>query len=169
MTSVYTVPHFNHYTWSVPLTALTWCPPGFHALYTLFELTKTILGLSYTRRTQSQTEILTVTTPLCPDYHLVACSGFAGFAASASRSFRPSPLPCSARLGSSTSDRPALNNAPPTPPDPKPDSPPHAAPFPTPSNHQLNFPLQTAPSPTPPEHNPDPRHTCALTPRSNRH
>ena len=116
---------------------------------------RTKLAPPHTRRTRSQTAILTGTIPSRLNYRLAARSGFAASAASASTSLRPSLPPCSARLGCTTSDRLALNNTPLTSPAPKPDSPPHAAPLPTPSEYQLHFPQPMVHSPTHPEHNPD--------------
>ena len=84
-----------------------------------------------TRRTRSQSAILAGTTPLCPDYRLAARSGFTASVASAPPPLRTSPPSSSARLGSTTSDRTASNNAPPTPMATTPDSPPRAAPVPT--------------------------------------
>ena len=84
-----------------------------------------------TRRTRRQTAILAGTTPSRPDYRLAARSGFAASAASAPPSLRTSPPSRSARLGSSTSDRPASNNASPTSTASPPDSPPPTAPVPT--------------------------------------
>ena len=88
-----------------------------------------------TRRTRSQTALLAGLTPSRPDYRQAAYSGFAAFAASAPPSLRVSPPPRSARLGSTTSDRPAS----------KLDPPPHTAPLPILTEHQPQPPPPTAP------------------------
>ena len=70
-----------------------------------------------TRRTRSQTAFLDGNAPSRPDYHTAAHSGFAASAASARPPLRTSPLPRSARLGSTTSTgRPASTRSTLTPP-----------------------------------------------------
>ena len=63
------------------------------------------------RRTRSPMTIFTSNTPLRPNYRAAACRAYATSAAQVPRSkvsFRSSPLPCSARLGSTISPgRPA--------------------------------------------------------------
>lgn len=67
-------------------------------------------------------------TPSCLDYHTTAAhSEFTASAASSPPPLCPSPPPSSARLGSTTSDRPALSHLTPTPSKLKSDSLPHAA------------------------------------------
>ena len=109
-----------------PHGASTGNPPPFHTIQAL-ENTR----LPTTRRTRSQTAILAGTTPSRPDYRLAARSGFAASAAPAPPPLCTSPPSRSVRLGSTTPDRPASNDAPPTPPATTPDSPPPVAPVPT--------------------------------------
>ena len=97
-----------------------------------------------TGRTRSQSALLAGSTPTRPDYRLAARSGFAASAASAPPSLRTSPPPRSARLGSTTSDRPASAGAAPTSPVTIPDSLPLATLDPSPPEQAPDSTVETA-------------------------